>query len=56
MCVIGRLKTEFCFQTALFISNDWFLYAFEEWRKIYFRFAAIYIFHFRLNTALRGSP
>ena len=56
MCVIGRLKTEFCFQTALFIRNDWFLYAFEEWRVIYSRFATIYIFHFRLNTALRGSP
>ena len=52
MCVIGRLKTEFCFQTALFISNDWFLYAFEEWRAIHSRFAAILHFPFQAEHGI----
>ncbi len=48
-------ESEIVLSDGLFISNSWFMLLKDE-RSTRACYAAIYIFHFRLNTALRGSP
>ena len=48
-------ESEIVLSDGLFISNSWFMLLKNE-RSTRACYVAIYIFHFRLNTVLRGSP
>ena len=45
-------ESEIVLSDGLFISNSWFLYAFEEWRAIHSRFAAILHFPFQAEHGI----